>query len=161
MSSAQDMAQHTVGAQYLVAVDVIWDKTSSGQTWLNVLGGGGGFLEVGKRGSPWDTENKRQWQSLHGPSCCCSSVLPRDPSPYRAGPGPGPQKSLWRTLPQEFPRPLIVLTAPRRWSTLTHKVDRECRGDCELPQSLKEYFQINLHIHETYAMKALQEYWKG
>lgn len=52
MSSAQDMAQHTVGAQYLVVVDVIWGKMSSGQTWLNVLGGRGGFLEVGKRDSP-------------------------------------------------------------------------------------------------------------
>lgn len=33
MSSAQDMAQHTGGAQYLAVVDAVWDKMSSNQTF--------------------------------------------------------------------------------------------------------------------------------
>lgn len=66
---------------------------------------------------------------------------PRVPSPYPAGPGPGPRKSPWKVLPRGFPRPRIVLTVPRRWSTLTAR-SKEDRGETvSFPKVLKDIFR--------------------
>ena len=108
--------------------------------------------EKKKKGTSRVTKSKRQWQSLRGSLLPLQLCPPRDPSPSPAGPSHDPQTSLWRILPREFPRPLVGLIGPQRWSTLTHTGDRECRGDGKCPQNLRGYLQINLHIHETHAM---------
>ena len=114
-----------------------------------------------KKGTSRITKSKRQWQSLRGSLFLLQLCPPRDPSPSPAGPSHDPQTSLWRILPREFPRPLVGLTDPWRWSTLIHMGDRECRGDCKFPPNLRGYLQVNLHTQETHAMTASQERWEG